>query len=93
MTPRSASTSSSVGALAAANESLKLTLDEQGGATLFVVPVQLPKEGLEVLAHYMVQHSPLRGAAHVGSRDLVARNSSVKVHEYGTPSSLVPLSV
>jgi hypothetical protein len=30
----------------AANESLKLTLDEQGGATLFVVSIQLPKEGL-----------------------------------------------
>jgi hypothetical protein len=30
----------------AANEALKLTLDEHGGATLFVVSVQLPKEGL-----------------------------------------------
>ena len=28
------------------NESLKLTLDEQGGATLFVVSAELPKEGL-----------------------------------------------
>jgi hypothetical protein len=30
----------------AANESLKLTLDEQRGATLFVVSAELPKEGL-----------------------------------------------
>jgi hypothetical protein len=30
----------------AANESLKLALDEQRGATLFVVSVKLPKEGL-----------------------------------------------
>jgi hypothetical protein len=30
----------------AADESLKLTLDEQGGATLFVVSAELPEEGL-----------------------------------------------
>jgi hypothetical protein len=77
---------------AAANESLKLTLHEQGGATLFVVPVQLPKEGLEVLAHYMVQHSPLRGAAYVRSSDLGTRSGSVNPHEYGMPSRLMPLS-
>ena len=61
----------------APNESLKLTLDEQGGATLFVVSVQLPKEGLEVLTHYTVQHSPLRSAAYVRSRDFGARSGGV----------------
>jgi hypothetical protein len=76
----------------AANESLKLALDKQGGATLFVVSVELPKEGPEVLAYYAVQHSALRGAAYVGSRDLVARGGSVNPHEYGIPSRLVPLS-
>ena len=76
----------------AANESLKLALHEQGGATLFVVSVELPKEGLEVLAHYAVQHSLRWGAAYVGSRDLGARSGSVKLHECGTPSRLVPLS-
>jgi hypothetical protein len=30
----------------AANESLKLTLDEQGSPALFVMLVELPKEGL-----------------------------------------------
>jgi hypothetical protein len=77
---------------AAASESLKLALHEQGGAALFVMLVELPKEGLYVLTHYTVQHSLLWGAAHVGSRDLVARSGSVNPHEYGTPSRLVPLS-
>jgi hypothetical protein len=30
----------------AANKSLKLALHEQGGATLFMVSAELPKEGL-----------------------------------------------
>ena len=74
----------------AANESLKLALHEQGGATFLVVSVELPKEGPEVLAYDAVQHSALRGAAYVGSRDLVARGGSVHPHEYGMPSRLVP---
>jgi hypothetical protein len=61
----------------AANESLKLALDKQGGATLFVVSVELPKEGPEVLTHYTVQHSLLWGAAYVGSRELGARSGGV----------------
>jgi hypothetical protein len=61
----------------AANESLKLTLLEQGGGTFFVVSVELPKEGPEVLAYYAVQHSLLWGAAYVGSRELGARSGGV----------------
>ena len=41
---------------AAANESLKLALHEQGGAALVVPSVELPKEGLEVLADDVVEH-------------------------------------
>ena len=62
---------------AAANESLKLTLHEQGGAALFVISIELPQEGLEVLAN----HPILRGAAHVRSGDLVVRSRGVKLHE------------
>jgi hypothetical protein len=34
----------------AANELLKLSLHERRGAALFVMSLQLPKEGLEMLA-------------------------------------------
>ena len=66
---------------AAANESLKLTLHEQGGAALFVISIELPQEGLEVLANHAVKHPILRGAAHVRSGDLVVRSRGVKLHE------------
>ena len=66
---------------AAASEPLKLALHEQGGASLFVVSVELPEEGLEVLAHHTVKHPMLGGAAHVRSRDLVVRSRGVKFHE------------
>ena len=75
----------------AANEALKLALHEQGGATLFVVSVELPKEGLEVLAHDAVQHPMLGGATRVRSRNRLARSRGVKVHDHRTPSRLVPL--
>jgi hypothetical protein len=75
---------------AAANESLKLALHEQGRAALFVALVELPKEALQVLAYHAVQHSVLWGAANIESRDLGAPSGSVNPHEYGTPSRLVP---
>ena len=76
---------------AAANEALKLALHEQRGAALFVMSVELPEEGLEVLAHDAVKHPVLRGATHVRSRNRLARSRGVKVHDYRTPSRLVPL--
>jgi len=77
---------------AAANESLKLSLYEQRGASPFVMSVELPEEGLEVLAHDAVQHPMLGGATHVRSRNRLARSRGVKVHDHRTPSRLVPLS-
>ena len=74
----------------AASESLKLALDEQGGATFFVVSVQLPKEGVQVLAHDAVEHPMLRRATHVGSSNRLARSRRVKLHDRRTPSKLVP---
>jgi len=65
----------------AANESLKLTLHEQGGAEPFVISIEFPQEGLEVLANRAVKHPMLGGAAHVRSRDLVVRSRGVKFHE------------
>jgi hypothetical protein len=76
---------------AATNEALKLALHEQRSAALSVMSVELPKEGLEVLAYDAVQHSALRGAAYVGSRDRLARSRGVKVHDHRTPSRLMPL--
>ena len=64
---------------AAANKSLKLTLDEQGSPALFVVSVELPEEGLEVLANDAVEHPVLRSAPHVVSRGIGAK-ISVKRH-------------
>ena len=77
---------------AAANESLKLALHEQGGASLFVMSVELPEEGPQVLAYHVVKHSLLGGPTHVRSRPLIASSRGVKLHDYGTPSRLVPLS-
>jgi hypothetical protein len=45
-----------------------------------------------VLTYNAVQHSPLRGAAHIGSRDLVTRRGSVKLHELSQLSRGVPRS-
>jgi hypothetical protein len=64
---------------AAANESLKLTLHEQGRAALVVISVELPEEGLEVLADDAVEHPVLRSAPHVGSRGIGAK-IGVKLH-------------
>ena len=77
---------------AAANESLKLALHEQGGASLFVTTLELADESLEVLADDAVKHAMLRGATHVRSRNRLARSRGVKVHDHRTPSRLVPLS-
>jgi hypothetical protein len=77
---------------AAASEPLKLALHEQGGASLFVVSVELPEEGLEVFAHHTVKHPMLGGATHVRSRNRLARSRGVNVHDHRTPSRLVPLS-
>jgi len=65
---------------AATNESLKLTLHEQGGAALFVVYVELPEEGLEVLAYDAVQHSVLWSAPDIGLK-AVGLGRGVKPHE------------
>ena len=64
---------------AAANEAAKLTLHEQRGAALFVVSVELPEEGLEVLADDAVEHPMLGGATHVGSIGIGAK-IGVKLH-------------
>ena len=64
---------------AAANESLKLALHEQGGATLVLTSVELPEEGLEVLADDAVEHPMLGGSTHVGSRGIGAK-IGVKLH-------------
>ena len=76
---------------AAANESLKLALHEQRGPALFVMSVELPEEGLQVLAHDAVKHPMLRRATHVRSRNRLARSRGVKLHDHRTPSRLVPL--
>ncbi len=76
---------------AAANESLKLALHEQRSAALVALPVELPKEGPQVLDDDAVEHPMLRRTTHVGSRNRLARRG-VKLHDYGTPSRLVPLS-
>jgi hypothetical protein len=75
---------------AAANESLKLSLYEQRGASLFVVSVELPEEGLKVLADDAVQHPMLRHATHVRLRNRLVRSRRVKLHDRRTPSRLVP---
>ena len=64
----------------AANESLKLTLHEQGGAALLVMSVEVPEEGLEVLAYYAVQHPVLSSAPDIGSK-AVGLGRCVKPHE------------
>ncbi len=64
----------------AANEALKLTLDEQGDTAFVVTLLELPKEGLEVLADDAVQHSVLRRPTNIGSRDLGTRGGGVKLH-------------
>jgi len=77
---------------AAANESLKLSLYEQRGASLFVVSVELPDEGPQVLAHHTVKHPMLGGATHVRSRNRLARGRGANLHDRRTPSRLVPQS-
>jgi hypothetical protein len=64
----------------AANESLKLTLDEQGCATLFVVSVELPKEGVQVLAYDAVEHPPLGSPPDIGSTGVGTRRG-LKPHD------------
>jgi len=76
----------------AANESLKLALHEQRGASLFVTTLELPDEGPQVLAHHTVKHPMLGGATHVRSRNRLAPSRGVNVHDHRTPSRLVPLS-
>jgi hypothetical protein len=77
---------------AAADESLELALHEQRGASLFVVSLELPEEGLEVLAHHAVKHPMLPRATHVRSRDRLARGRGARLHDRRTPSRLVPQS-
>jgi hypothetical protein len=74
----------------AANESLELALHEQGGATLVLTSMDLPEEGLKVVANDAVEHPMLRSAAHVRSGSRLARSCGVKLHDDGAPSRLVP---
>jgi len=41
-------------------EPLELTLDEQGRSSRVVTLLELPEEGLQVLAYDMVQHAAVR---------------------------------
>jgi hypothetical protein len=50
---------------AASSESLKLALHEQGGATLVLASVELPEEGLKVVADDAVEHPRLGGESKV----------------------------
>ena len=77
---------------AAANESLKFALHEQGGAALVLTSIELREEGLEVLADDAVEDPLLGRATHVRPRNRLARSRGVKLHDYRTPSRLVPLS-
>jgi hypothetical protein len=77
---------------AAASESLKLALHEQGGATLVLASVELPEEGLKVVADDAVEHPMLRSATHVRSRNRLARGRGARLHDRRTPSRLVPQS-
>jgi hypothetical protein len=65
----------------AANEAVKLTLDEQGDTAFVVALAELPKEGLQLFAYDAVQHSALRSPADIGSRDLGIRGGGVKLHK------------
>jgi len=77
---------------AAADEALKLALHEQGGATLVPTSVELPEEGLKVVADDAVEHPMLRSATHVRSRNRLARGRGAKLHDRTTPSRLMPQS-
>ena len=65
----------------AANEALKLTLDEQKDTAFVVTLVELPKEGLQLFAHDAVQHSVLWSPTNIGSEDLGIRGGGVKLHK------------
>jgi hypothetical protein len=58
---------------AAANESLKFALHEQGGAALVLTSIELREEGLEVLADDAVEDPLLGRATHVRPRNRLAR--------------------
>jgi hypothetical protein len=74
---------------AAADESLKLALHEQGGAPLVLTSIELPEEGLKVVANDAVEHPVLRSATHVRSRNRFARGGGARLHDLRTPSRLV----
>ena len=75
---------------AAANESLKLALHEQGGAALVLKSIELPEEGLKVVADDAVEHPMRRSATHVRSRNRFARGGGARLHDRRTPPRLVP---
>jgi hypothetical protein len=77
---------------AAADESLELALHEQGGAPLVLTSLELPEEGLKVVADDAVEHPMLWRATHVQSGSGVARSGGMKLHEHKTPSRRVPVS-
>jgi hypothetical protein len=76
----------------AADESLELALHEQGGATLVLTSVELPEEGLKVVANDAVEHPMLWRATHVRSRSRLARGRGARLHDWRTPSKPVPQS-
>jgi hypothetical protein len=65
----------------AANEALKLTLDEQRDTAFIVTLVERPKEGPQLFAYDAVQHSVLRSLTDIGPRDLGTRGGGVKLHK------------
>jgi hypothetical protein len=81
-----------MGEHAAADESLKLALYEQGGATLVLTSIELPEEGPKVLADDAVEHPMLRRATQVRARNRLAGGRGAKLHDRRTPSRLVPQS-
>jgi hypothetical protein len=77
---------------AASSESLKLALHEQGGATLVLTSVELPEEGLKVVANDAVEHPMLWRATHVRSRSRLVGGRGARLHDRRTPSRLMPQS-
>ena len=77
---------------AAADESLKLALHEQGGAALVLTTIELGEEGLKVLADDAMEHPMLRSATHVRSSNRLARGRGARIHDRRTQSRLVPQS-
>ncbi len=62
----------------------------QGGAPLVLTWIELPKEGLKVLADDAVEDPMLRRATHVRAGSRIGRSCGVKLHDDAAPPRLVP---